>query len=153
MRACRPGMSALVATAYMEAAERFDGLAAKRCDRVALMDRGRVLACDAPVGIVKSKRAANLADAFIAYLKYRTERAALESPISAGNRATDPYPSPSGLEPLQQFRAEKPLVQLFVREFYEGVEISNDDDPSVAEPLRDFLQQREIDIVLAGAHE
>jgi ribosome-dependent ATPase len=42
---------------------------AARCDRVALMDSGAVLACDAPAGIVRSKRVANLEDAFIAHLE------------------------------------------------------------------------------------
>src|SRR5579883_2720039 len=38
---------------------------AARCDRIALMDAGRVLATDTPSGLINAKDAANLEDAFI----------------------------------------------------------------------------------------
>ena len=55
------GVTIFVSTHFMNEAA--------RCDRVALMDSGRVLACDTPAAIVRSKRAASLEDAFIAYLE------------------------------------------------------------------------------------
>ncbi len=39
-----------------------------RCDRIALMSAGRVLACDRPAAIVESQRAATLEDAFVAFI-------------------------------------------------------------------------------------
>jgi ribosome-dependent ATPase len=60
MRARRPGMSVLVATAYMEEAEHFDWLVA--------MDQGRVLATGAPAEVRARTGAATLEEAFIALL-------------------------------------------------------------------------------------
>ncbi|HCU70046.1 MAG TPA: ABC transporter ATP-binding protein/permease [Desulfomicrobium sp.] len=60
IRRSRPGMSVLVATAYMEEAARFDWLAA--------MDGGRVLASDTPEGLLQSTGAASLEAAFIRLL-------------------------------------------------------------------------------------
>ena len=42
---------------------------AERCDRISLMNDGKVLASDTPVEIVKQRGAKNLEEAFIAYLK------------------------------------------------------------------------------------
>jgi ribosome-dependent ATPase len=60
MRARRHGMSVLVATAYMEEAERFDWLAA--------MSAGKVLATGTPAELKTKAGAATLEDAFIALL-------------------------------------------------------------------------------------
>jgi ribosome-dependent ATPase len=42
---------------------------AERCDRISLMNDGKVLASDAPWEIVKKRGAKTLEEAFIAYLK------------------------------------------------------------------------------------
>ncbi len=42
---------------------------AERCDRVSLMDSGRVLATDAPADLIAARGAANLEDAFIGFLE------------------------------------------------------------------------------------
>jgi ribosome-dependent ATPase len=63
MRARRQGMSVLVATAYMEEAERFDWLAA--------MNAGKVLATGSPAELKTGVGAATLEDAFIALLPER----------------------------------------------------------------------------------
>jgi ribosome-dependent ATPase len=60
MRARRRGMSVMVATAYMEEAERFDWLAA--------MNAGKVLATGSPTELKAHAGAATLEDAFIALL-------------------------------------------------------------------------------------
>ncbi len=60
MRARRPGMSVVVATAYMEEAERFDWLVA--------MDGGRLLATGTPDDIKARTGASSLEEAFIALL-------------------------------------------------------------------------------------
>jgi len=60
IRAERPGMSVLVATAYMEEAARFDWLMA--------MDAGRVLATGSPAELLARTNTQTLDDAFIALL-------------------------------------------------------------------------------------
>ena len=60
MRSRRRGMSLLVATAYMEEAERFDWLIA--------MDGGRVLAAGSPAELKRTTGGATVEDVFIALL-------------------------------------------------------------------------------------
>jgi len=60
IRARRPGMSVIVATAYMEEAARFDWLAA--------MDDGRVLTTGTPTELLKATGEASLEAAFVALL-------------------------------------------------------------------------------------
>ena len=66
MRAGRPGMSVLVATAYMEEAERFDWLVA--------MNAGRVLATGTPAALKARAGQESLEEAFVALLP-ETQRA------------------------------------------------------------------------------
>ena len=66
MRSRRQGMSVVVATAYMEEAERFDWLAA--------MDAGRVLATGSPAELKASTGTATVEDAFIALLPEQQRR-------------------------------------------------------------------------------
>ncbi|TBW08767.1 ABC transporter ATP-binding protein/permease [Azotobacter chroococcum] len=66
IRRNRPGMSVLVATAYMDEAQRFDWLAA--------MDGGRVLACGAPAELLARTGSASLEEAFIALLPEERRR-------------------------------------------------------------------------------
>ena len=55
------GVTIFVSTHFMNEAE--------RCDRISLMDSGRVLATDAPAALIKSCNAQNLEEAFIKYLE------------------------------------------------------------------------------------
>ena len=71
IRAGRPGMSVLVATAYMDEARRFDWLVA--------MDGGRVLATGTPDQLLARTGSATLEDAFIALLP--AERRAGYAPL------------------------------------------------------------------------
>lgn len=74
IRARRPGMSVLVATAYMEEAEGFDWLVA--------MDAGKILATGTPKQIKASQTSSTLEQAFIALLpeEKRLEHRVLEIP-------------------------------------------------------------------------
>ena len=74
IRSRRAGMSVIVATAYMEEAERFDWLAA--------MNAGKVLATGSPAELMASAGAANIEDAFIALLpeQQRSGHRALQIP-------------------------------------------------------------------------
>lgn len=55
------GVTIFVSTHFMNEAE--------RCDRISLMDSGHVLATDTPAGLIASRRAATLEEAFISYLE------------------------------------------------------------------------------------
>ncbi len=63
------GVTIFVSTHFMNEAE--------RCDRISLMDSGRVLATGTPAELVKARAAATLEDAFISYLEAATESRAL----------------------------------------------------------------------------
>ena len=80
MRARRPGMSVIVATAYMEEAERFDWLVA--------MNAGRVLATGTPAELKARTGATTLEEAFIALLPRggRAGHQPLRMPRRAGVR-------------------------------------------------------------------
>ena len=57
----RQGVTIFVSTHFMKEAA--------RCDRVSLMDAGRVLATDQPANLVRARHAATLEDAFIGFLE------------------------------------------------------------------------------------
>jgi len=77
IRADRPQMSVLVATAYMEEAERFDWLIA--------MDAGKVLATGTPVEIYEQSGKSTLEQAFIALLPEEKRRG--HTPVTIPPRA------------------------------------------------------------------
>ena len=60
----KQGVTIFVSTHFMNEAE--------RCDRISLMDSGRVLATDTPANLVKARGVATLEDAFISYLEEAT---------------------------------------------------------------------------------
>ncbi len=79
IREARPGMSVMVATAYMEEAERFDWLVA--------MDAGQILATGSPKELHERTGTATLEAAFIALLpeeKKRGHRAVVVPPFADG---------------------------------------------------------------------
>lgn len=63
---------------------------AERCDRISLMHAGKVLISDTPAGIAKSRDAATLEDAFIAYL----EEASGITPSDKTEEQAKPAPAP-----------------------------------------------------------
>ena len=72
-----------------------------RCDRISLMNAGKVLACDAPQKLIEARGAASLEDAFIGYMEdaiadaassgESKEKASVGAP-AAGKPATPPTP-------------------------------------------------------------
>ena len=73
------GVTIFVSTHFMNEAE--------RCDRISLMDSGRVLATDTPANLVKARGAATLEDAFISYLQEANAAAAVGPIIDAAAEA------------------------------------------------------------------
>jgi len=57
----KQGVTIFVTTHFMN-----EGM---RCDRISLMNAGKVLACDAPQKLIEERRAANLEEAFIGYME------------------------------------------------------------------------------------
>ena len=57
----KQGVTIFVSTHFMNEAE--------RCDRISLMDSGRVLATDKPRNLIRARGAATLEDAFVGYLE------------------------------------------------------------------------------------
>jgi len=66
------GVTIFVSTHFMSEAA--------RCDRIALMNAGKVLATGTPASLVEARRATNLEEAFISYLEAATENRA-EAPL------------------------------------------------------------------------
>ncbi|MBW4055901.1 MAG: ABC transporter ATP-binding protein, partial [Proteobacteria bacterium] len=82
IRGERPAMSVIVATAYMDEAQRFDWLVA--------MDAGRVLATGTPDELLKKTNSESMDAAFIALLpeeKRRGHRDVTIPPLAAGDRS------------------------------------------------------------------
>jgi ribosome-dependent ATPase len=70
---------------------------AARCDRIALMNDGRVLATDTPERLIKARGAANLEEAFISYLEEASGRQLVipdGEQIDAANSAPE-FPAPT----------------------------------------------------------
>ena len=96
------GVTIFVSTHFMNEAE--------RCDRISLMDSGRVLATDAPANLIKARGVATLEDAFISYLEAATGargrasriRSAVDrDPRSAADyRAGSAHSARSGCSPI-----------------------------------------------------
>ena len=81
------GVTIFVSTHFMNEAE--------RCDRVSLMDSGRVLATDTPQNLIKARGVATLEDAFISYLQ-----AAAEPSVAEGE--AEPVPAGEGGGPVEE---------------------------------------------------
>ncbi len=80
IRETRPGMSVIVATAYMDEAQRFDWLVA--------LDAGRVLATGTPAALLEQAAGKTLEEAFIALLpeeKRRGHQPVRITPLQAGD--------------------------------------------------------------------
>ncbi|WP_050985984.1 ribosome-associated ATPase/putative transporter RbbA [Schlesneria paludicola] len=97
----KQGVTIFVTTHFMS-----EGM---RCDRISLMNAGKVLACDAPQKLIDARRATNLEEAFIGYMEDAIADAALKqgkhkdqsaSSASPPRPTTAPPPrsTPSGLQ-------------------------------------------------------
>jgi ribosome-dependent ATPase len=90
------GVTIFVSTHFMNEAE--------RCDRIALMDSGRVLAAGAPAELVEARGVATLEDAFISYLEEATEsRGAAPAAAAAAEPTQAERPERSWFSPQRLF--------------------------------------------------
>ena len=102
IRARRPQMSVIVATAYMDEAERFDWLMA--------MDDGKIIATGTPEELLARTGDPNLDDAFIALLpEEKRARHGRSSSLRASRRRREPAIEARGPNPtVRQFRRGRP---------------------------------------------
>ena len=77
------GVTIFVSTHFMNEAE--------RCDRISLMDSGRVLATDTPATLIKARGVATLEDAFISYLEEASQSRAYAPDIVAPSSEADNF--------------------------------------------------------------
>ena len=117
----REGVTIFVSTHFMNEAA--------RCDRISLMDSGRVLATDTPANLVRAHGSADLEDAFISYLeeaaRAQTGGAAAEPARSAAEaqHGLGPAPKrPPGAPPRTLFS----LRRLFAYTIRESLELLRD---------------------------
>ena len=106
------GVTIFVSTHFMNEAE--------RCDRISLMDSGRVLATDTPGNLIRARGVATLEDAFISYLEEatgaRTSKTANDAPSGRTVR-------PVQLPPRQRAFS---LQRLFAYTIRETIELLRD---------------------------
>jgi ribosome-dependent ATPase len=116
----KEGVTIFVSTHFMNEAA--------RCDRISLMDSGRVLATDTPAGLIKARGAANLEDAFIGYLEEAIR--ARTSPASATSTTELVVPAPPRLALIEPQRPDTrgafSLRRLFAYTVRETLELLRD---------------------------
>ena len=107
------GVTIFVSTHFMNEAE--------RCDRISLMDAGRVLATDTPANLIKARGVATLEDAFISYLEEATgSRASGVEDFAPSGEIGNPVRPPTPARPLFS------LQRLFAYTIRETLELLRD---------------------------
>jgi len=106
------GVTIFVSTHFMNEAE--------RCDRISLMDSGRVLATDTPANLVKARSVATLEDAFISFLEEATGSQA------AAAAEAEPSPQPAAARQFSPRQRVFELRRLFAYTIREALELWRD---------------------------
>lgn len=96
---------------------------AARCDRIALMDAGRVLAIGAPAALTKARKCANLEDAFISYLEdsinKRGSKDEKAAPQAAINQKAGEFIATRAVAPPSSLFSPRRLFAYTIRETLE----------------------------------
>jgi ribosome-dependent ATPase len=111
----RDGVTIFVSTHFMNEAG--------RCDRVSLMDSGRVLATDTPAGLIAARGADSLEDAFISYLE---EAAHQDTRATLPPQAEIPEATPAKTKFSWPARTALGLRRLFACTIRETLELVRD---------------------------
>ncbi|HEY7245135.1 MAG TPA: ribosome-associated ATPase/putative transporter RbbA [Xanthobacteraceae bacterium] len=111
----KEGVTIFVSTHFMNEAA--------RCDRISLMDSGRVLATDTPAGLIRARGVTTLEDAFISYLEER-----IRARASSTTELILPGSSGSALKIFQRPRMRQvfSLQRLFAYTIRETLELLRD---------------------------
>jgi ribosome-dependent ATPase len=94
-----------------------------RCDRISLMDAGKVLACDAPQKLIEQRGSQNLEQAFIAYMEDARAAEAERAPRPA---AAEKPKAPAAAEPHATSGLQAGLVRLRAYALNETMQIQRD---------------------------
>lgn len=104
-----------------------------RCDRIALMNAGRVLACDSPSALIEERQAQNLEEAFVSYIELDSKQssapqtAAAQSPSNGWEILRRPTRRPRYLSALdEKFRLYVDFTRLYAYARRETLELSRD---------------------------
>ena len=99
-----------------------------RCDRVSLMNAGKVLACDAPQKLIEQRHAANLEDAFIGYMEdsIAAGDSGFKNPEDAPAPGAAPAPKRKTAPPSKPSRWQLPLMRLLAYTRNETMQILRD---------------------------
>jgi ribosome-dependent ATPase len=97
-----------------------------RCDRISLMNAGKVLACDAPQKLIEGRGARNLEEAFIGYM----EDAIAEQPKASAKPAASSGPAAAAASPAaparERWALPLPLRRMFAYTRNETIQILRD---------------------------
>jgi ribosome-dependent ATPase len=113
----KQGVTIFVTTHFMN-----EGM---RCDRISLMNAGKVLACDAPEKLIEKRGTANLEDAFIAYM----EDAIVDAAPRGKGKQDEPAagePTPEKLAHAQQSPSRVRLGRMLAYSRNETMQILRD---------------------------
>ena len=99
-----------------------------RCDRISLMNAGKVLACDAPQKLIEQGHAANLEDAFIRYMEdsIAAGDSGFKNPEDAPAPGAAPAPKRKTAPPSKPSRWRLPLMRLLAYTRNETMQILRD---------------------------
>jgi ribosome-dependent ATPase len=106
------GVTIFVSTHFMNEAE--------RCDRISLMNAGRVLATDTPANLVRARGAASLEDAFIRYLEEATGESSAAPTVDIAPAA------PATVQSPRRRRSPFSLQRLLACTIREAIELVRD---------------------------
>ncbi|MGC1177897.1 MAG: ribosome-associated ATPase/putative transporter RbbA [Methyloceanibacter sp.] len=112
------GVTIFVSTHFMNEAE--------RCDRISLMDSGRVLATDTPAGLVKARGVATLEDAFVSYLEEASGVRAASTTEADASRQARQRLGAKAVERQTRARSPLSLRRLFACTTRETLELLRD---------------------------
>ncbi|MDD3444287.1 MAG: ribosome-associated ATPase/putative transporter RbbA [Zavarzinia sp.] len=101
---------------------------AERCDRISLMHAGKVLVSDTPEAITRSRKAATLEEAFIAYLEDAATKAPPHTPVAtvAARPVPDPPPAPAPIPEQARHRPTFSFRRLYSFTRRESLELQRD---------------------------
>jgi ribosome-dependent ATPase len=99
-----------------------------RCDRISLMNAGKVLACDAPQKLIEQRHTANLEDAFIGYMEdsIAAGDSGFKNPEDAPAPGAAPAPKRKTAPPSKPSRWRLPLMRLLAYTRNETMQILRD---------------------------
>ena len=114
----KQGVTIFVTTHFMN-----EGM---RCDRISLMNAGKVLACDAPQKLIETRGAKDLEEAFIGYMEDSIAQQPKASPQPKSPSSVPVAPTPIAPPTHEKTAIPLPLRRLFAYARNEAIQIMRD---------------------------